>query len=61
MRGAVGMAKTKGTAKVISTYPDAELLARIEAAAKADHDRPIGPMVLILVREALDARKGRAS
>lgn len=50
------MAKTKGTAKVISTYPDAELLARIEAAAKADHDRPIGPMVLILVREALDAR-----
>lgn len=42
--------------KVISTYPDEALRARLEAAAKADHDRALGPMLLILATEALDAR-----
>ena len=41
----------------ISTYPDDALRARIEAAAKADHDRALGPMLLILAAEALDARE----
>lgn len=42
--------------KVISSYPDDELRARIEAAAKADNGRAVGPMLLILAKSELDRR-----
>jgi hypothetical protein len=51
-----GKEKPMAKNKVVSTYPDAELLARLEAAAKADNGRALGPMVLILAKEALDMR-----